>query len=61
MAVLRILAIVLLYAKIGTGQIDIASVPLGEDLRDLYLRAAASRFVVIGSVERSERGRNPLV
>ena len=51
---LTILAFGLLFTGIGASQIDTPSVPPGQDLGDLYQRAAASRFVLIGTVDKSE-------
>lgn len=51
---LTMLALVFLFAKMAASQIDTPVVPPGKDLRDIYQRAAVSRFVVIGTVDKSE-------
>ena len=49
-----LLLLTLGYARTGKSQIDSPVVAPEQDLGDLYTRAAASRFVVVGTVTRSD-------
>lgn len=53
----NVLGLTLLFtatAWAATGQIDTERIPPEQDTNDLYLRAAASRFVVIGTVTKTD-------
>ena len=53
-SLLTTLAFMLLFAEAAATQINPATAPPGEDSGDLYQRVASSRFVVIGTVVKSE-------